>query len=198
MKKTLATFAIGLACVAFALQANAVPITGKIDFFGNLTTNNGGNLNTATAFTGFSGVVVVVNGALTPTGSYAGSGGPVSNVQAVTMTPFSFNPFPGGGVIPVWTFTSGFTGLTYSFDLTSISSVSQPGNNTLTVVGSGIAHITGFTDTFGTFFISTQGPTGPSFTFSATTTTPEGGSALALLGIGLVAIEVVRRKLATA
>lgn len=190
-KKFLAALAI---CAALAITANAVPITGQIDFTGAVTTDTG-NLNTAHAFTSFSGVTVFNNPPATPTGSYAGTGG-----ASVTMNSFSFNPF----VAPVpnlWSFA--FGGLTYTFNLTSITSIAQPGDNTLGVVGMGTAMITGGTSTYtptaGQFFISTQGSNRTTFIFSSTTQSlPEGGSALALLGIGLVVVEVVRRKIATA
>jgi hypothetical protein len=190
--KILAALAVVLVCAAFATQANAVPIVGKVDFFGNLTTNTN-NLNTATAFTSFTGVTVVSNAPFTPTGSYAGTGG-----ASVSMNSFTFKPTFTAPVPNLWSFTVGV--LTYTFNLTSVTSVIQPGDNTLTVVGNGIATITGggsFDPTPGQFFISTQGPAGPSFTFSATTVVPEGGSALALLGIGVIAIELIRRKMAT-
>ena len=189
--KILAALAAVLVCAAFATQANAVPIVGKVDFFGNLTVNTN-NLNTATSFTSFTGVTVVNNPPFTPTGSYAGTGG-----ASVTMNSFTFKPTFTAPVPNLWSFTVG--PLTYTFNLSSITSISQPGDNTLTIVGQGIATITGggsFDPTAGTFFISTQGPAASSFTFSATTTVPEGGSALALLGIGLIAVELVRRKLA--
>jgi hypothetical protein len=103
--------------------------------------------------------------------------------------------------VPEWTFTVGLT--TYSFDLLSLSTASfHSGNpNALALMGEGTVHITGFDDTFATFAL--QG-TGKGFTFTilqASNTavpTPEGGSALALLGLGLVAVEGLRRKLAAA
>jgi hypothetical protein len=106
----------------------------------------------------------------------------------------------GGGNIPEWTFTVGST--VYSFDLLSLQSASfHSGNpNALALMGQGTAHITGFDDTFATFAL--QG-TGKGFTFTilqasntAVPNVPEGGSGLALLGLGLIAVEGLRRKLA--
>jgi hypothetical protein len=103
--------------------------------------------------------------------------------------------------IPEWSFTIGAT--TYSFDLLSASGHFQGGaSSALTIMGQGVAHITGFDDTVAMF--SLQG-TGTGFTFTilqasntAVPGVPEGGSAVALLGLGLVALEGLRRRLATA
>jgi hypothetical protein len=121
-----------------------------------------------------------------------------------TFAPITFDSaghLVGGGNIPEWTFTVGST--LYSFDLLSLQSASfESGNpNALAMMGQGTVHITGFDDTFATFAV--QG-TGKGFTFTilqASNTavpTPEGGSALALLGLGLIAVEGLRRKLAAA
>ena len=128
-----------------------------------------------------------------------------TNGSAVDFTDFSFtgsgtSATLSGSVIPEWTFTVGST--TYSFDLLHLlSGTFTPGKvNAFSLQGTGTAHITGFDDTDASFSI--QG-TGNRLTFTllqaSTTATPvpDGGSALALLGLGLVAIEAVRRKLAT-
>lgn len=189
-KTLLATVAFALlACAAFAPQAQAIPITGRIDF-GGIANVNTGNPGTATAFTGFSNVSVSNFGAISPTGAYAGLGG----TTGVTMNPFSFNPFvaPAG---PLWTFMSG--GVTYSFNLTGLSSVMQSPFG-LIVSGYGSATITGgmtaYEATAGTFTISMQSGGSPNFSFSADSLVPEGGSALALLGMALLGVEIFRRK----
>ncbi|PYK46461.1 MAG: hypothetical protein DME46_01780 [Verrucomicrobia bacterium] len=129
----------------------------------------------------------------------------------VNFTPITFQN--GGGLTstntPLWTFTvgTGSTAVTYSFDLLSLSvasfhdgGVGKPSG--LNLMGDGIAHITGFEDTEAIFALEA---TGTHLTFAilqpsntAVPTTPDGGSALALLGIGLLAVEGLRRKLATA
>lgn len=186
-KAFLATCAVALfSCFGFSPRAHAVPITGGI-FFAGLFTTNTGNVNTATAFTSFSGVGVTGG-----SGSYAGTSG-----TSVMMNGFSFIPF----VPPVptlWSFV--FGGRTYTFNLTSVTSVVRPGDGTLTLAGNGIAQISGTGPTFDptpyTFALTANQATGTFFTFGPGQTVPDGGFALALLGIGLTTIETLRRKLA--
>src|SRR6266404_5767882 len=184
-KTILTVLIIGLvSCGLFSQQAQAVPITGGISLAGNYVTNNG-NLNTATAFTSFPFVFVT-----SVSGSYAG----VPTGTSVTMNGFSFNPF-SSSVTPLWTFMS--AGSTYSFDLTLLSSRLQPGDNTLTLKGTGTLHITNFTDTAGTW-VFTANQLSDTFSFSSSNGAvgaPDSGSAVALLGIALAGIEGVRRAL---
>ena len=107
-------------------------------------------------------------------------------------TPWIFNPSmatPG-----LWS-VDGFT-----FDLTSSTVVTQ--NATfLNITGVGTVSGNGFDPTPARWAFTVQnagGGTGDFFSFSANTSSngvPDGGSAVALLGISLVAIEFVRRKL---
>jgi hypothetical protein len=185
-KTILTLLVIGLvSCGLFSQQAQAVPITGGISLSGTYVTNNG-NLNTATSFTSFPFAIVnSVSGSYTGVGT--GLGSPV-----VTMNPFSFNPF-NGPITPLWTFMS--SGSTYSFDLTVLSSRLQPGDNSLTLKGTGTLHITNFTDTPGTW-IFTANQAVDTFSFSSSNgAVPDSGSAVALLGIALAGIEGVRRAL---
>jgi hypothetical protein len=186
-KTMLAVLAAGaISCVLFSEQAQAVTITGGVSMSGGYTTNTG-NLNTATAFTSFTGVFLSsVSGSYTPVP--VGGGSPV-----VTMIPFSFNPFPGGGVIPLWSFA--YLGVTYSFDLTALTSMMQPGDDTLTLKGHGILHISGFQDTVGSWLF-TANQAGGTFSFSSSNAAvPDGGTTVALLGLGLAGVGVLRRKL---
>lgn len=189
----MTAFAVAvLACSAFTEQAKADSITGGISLGGNYATNTG-NINTATSFTSFSGVFIT-----SVAGSYSSvpTGG---SSPTVTQNGFTFNPF-SGPVIPLWSFSSG--GRMYSFDLTALTQRVQPGDDTLTLRGMGVLHITGsgpsYDDTVGSWvFTANQG--GGTFSFSSSNSAiPEGGSALALLGLGLVAVEALRRKLLTA
>jgi hypothetical protein len=99
----------------------------------------------------------------------------------------------------LWTATSG--GLTASFDLTGINIVTQ--NNTfLNIEGTGILKLTGKTDTPGSFkFTVTED--GGVFGFGSASTAqprrvPEGGTAVALLGLGLIGMAGARRHLRSA
>lgn len=124
--------------------------------------------------------------------------------QTVNFAPITFNS--SGTLVssntPEWSFTIGAT--TYSFDLTNLVSASftTGSPNMLALTGEGTAHITGFEDTFATFALQGTGK-GFSFTILQASNTavphvPEGGSAVALLGLGLVAVEGLRRKLVLA
>ena len=127
------------------------------------------------------------------TGDYAAVPGGVST----TMTDFSFTgnntltPTLTAPVTPQWTFT--FGGVTYSFDLNVLTSAFSTGGS-ISESGTGIAHIDG-QSAFATWSLD---GTGRGFHFAATihtTATPDGGSAVALLGLALAGVEVLRRRL---
>jgi len=187
-KTILTILIIGLlSCGLFSQQAQAGPIVGGISLAGTYVTNTG-NLNTATAFTSFPVVLV-----FSVSGSYTGVPTGLSS-PVVTMTPFTFNPLNFSTPInPLWTFM--FAGNTYSFDLTVLSSRLQPGDNTLTLKGTGTLNITGFDPTPGDW-VFTANQRSDTFSFSSSNgAVPDSGSAVALLGIALAGIEGVRRAL---
>lgn len=181
--KQLALGGAALLVAAFSVSAQilTVPpnISGQISFVGGATLD--GPLSTATAFTSFfgpSGVGSPVVLAGSQTGDYAS----VISGTPATFTIFTFNPPPGGGVNPLWTFTIGPT--TYTFVASSVQ-VDYQSSMFLNISGSGTASITGFNDTGGTWTITDSGiGSQPVFTFGANTTVvgpvPE-PSALALL-----------------
>ncbi len=188
MKALMAVFAVALLACA---TAHAVPISGQVTIAGTATLNNT-NLNQATAATAFSGVTVIDP----TTGSYAGSQG-----SAVTFNPFSWSP-SSASVSPLWSFV--FGGRTYQFNLASLTVVSQSstflniaGIGTLTISGTGPT----FDPTIGSWSFSIVNPSGGpqvsfQFSFAPPMNVPmsEDGSALALLSIGLVCLELIRRK----
>src|ERR1041385_4216842 len=130
--KTFKTLAVIATLSLMCYTAAAVGITGGISLAGGYVTDTG-DLNTAHSFTSFNNVI---------TTSVSGSYATVTAGTPVTQNGFSFNPFPGPGVTPLWTFT--FAGKTYSFDLLTIQTPQQPGDNTLTIRGTGVMKITGF------------------------------------------------------
>ena len=107
----------------------AAPIVGEISFSGSYTIDNS-NLTLATKFLSFSNVTV----SLGPTGDYAGLAG-----ASVTHSPFTFDPLPVGGVVPLWSIPSS-PGT--SFDLTTVS-IDFESPNILLLTGQGIAHKAG-------------------------------------------------------
>jgi hypothetical protein len=180
-----------MACAAVTLglaaTVQAVPITGGISMAGDYTVNTG-NLNTATAFSSFSDVMVT-----SVAGSYLGAGITMNTPGSVTMSTFTFNPFPGGGVIPLWITTMGTLA---QFDLTSLTSRIQTGNDALELRGTGILKLTGFDNTPGSWiFTANQG--GGTFSFSSSNAAiPDGGVTAILLGAALSGLALIRRKLA--
>jgi hypothetical protein len=181
MKKII----LAILATAF-VTAQAYAFTGTIAFDGSMTQSTKKGVTT----NHFTNPFVTQSG---NTGAYAGVPGGVST----TMTDFSFtgnntpSPFLTAPVTPQWTFT--FGGVTYSFDLNVLTSAFST-RGSIAESGTGIAHIDGQTST-ATWSLD---GTGHNFNFSATvhtTATPDGGAAVALLGIALTGIEVLRRKL---
>jgi hypothetical protein len=121
------------------------------------------------------------------TGDFSGI---AMNTPATFGAPWIFSPStPTPGLWSVGPFT---------FDLLSSNIVTQnPGE--LTVTGSGIVSANGFDPTAMDWSFTTQSSSGRTrlvFSFSANgMAVPDGGSAVALLGIALTGIEGLRRKL---
>lgn len=172
MKKIVKIIALAIAAVSISATSQAAAISGSIGFDGASFMTDTGNTATANAFTSFSGVEVS-NGF----GDYAGTGG-----EAVVFQPFVFDPFVANN--PLWSFSQ--AGLTYTFEATD-ASVAFQNASSLVVEGFGVATITGKDPTFGTFVI-TGNAQGQAFSFSAGTTVPDAGAAVAYFGLGLVAL----------
>jgi len=182
-KTILAMLAIGfISCALFSEQAQATPITGDLGFSGGSAFNTT-SLATATRVNSWFAFVG------TTTGSFVG----VPIGSAVTLAaPWIFNPStPTPGLWSV----GGF-----SFDLAT-ATIDTQNSHLLSITGTGTLSGAGFDPTPGTWAFSAQSAGGihqASFTFSADTTgagVPDGGSAVALLGIALVGLEGLRRKL---
>ncbi len=183
-KTILAMLAIGfISCALFSEQAQATPITGDLGFSGG-TTFNTTSLATATRVNSWFAFVG------TTTGSFVGV--PIGSVVTLAA-PWIFNPStPTPGLWSV----GGF-----SFDLDT-ATIDTQNSHLLSITGTGTLSGAGFDPTPGTWAFSAQSAGGihqTSFTFSADTNTgagvPDGGSAVALLGIALVGLEGLRRKL---
>jgi hypothetical protein len=170
-----------LVLCAFATQrGQAAMIQGAITFAGGVDFDTD-SLATATRVNAFSNVVVVSDD-----GDYAGF---VNPGDSVTMaTPWIFTPStqtPG-----LWS-VGGF-----AFDLDTSTVVLQNANFLL-IEGSGIIEGNGFDATAGIFRFSTQSPGTDNgiFSFSASSRgVPDGGATVALLGIALLGLEVIRRR----
>jgi len=170
------------------------PISGEIHFAGDAIFDSV-NLSTATTVMHWlSGQNTIEQSTvLTATGDF--SVVPFGTLADMAH-PWVFNPStptPGLWNLPAFGF---------SFDLTSVVSVQHTGNSFINVLADGIIHGTGFDDTPGQFSFTVSNPNGQPhirFAFAAeTTSTPDGGSAVALLGIAFIGVEVLRRKLKAA
>lgn len=195
MKKLITTFAAAvIACSVFSHQASADPITGDIDFAGQATFNTN-SLATATQvinFQPFSGGPNQSATVTSATGSFATT---VANGSLASFPNiYTFNP--SSAVTPLWT-VGGFT-----FNLLTSTIVTQ-NSMMLIITGSGIlTGPAGFDPTPGLWAFTSQqanGGTATSFSFSANTAAagvPEGGTTVALLGIALLGVVGLHRKLA--
>jgi hypothetical protein len=176
-----------LGCAAFTPNARAVAISGDIYFTGIGTLN--GTPATATQIT-FTNPVDVEQ--TISTGNY---GGFSSTTTATFATPFVFGALGTVGpnsVTPLWSITDG---LTYEFNLANITVNAIVGSQRL-LEGTGTATISGglYDPTPGYWTLSTSG-TGASISFSSFTSVPDGGTTVALLGMALLGVDGLRRKL---
>jgi hypothetical protein len=194
MKHTIKTVptlcAAALCAVALAgpsASANPIPtITGSIGFGASGVTINTPDLASATSFA-VSGPFVT-----TRDGDYS----PVPMTYSdVTFNGFTFHP-PVGSITPLWTFDIGST--VYSFDATTDSSSWNPSLDSWEIGGKGIAMITGYAPSSGTWNVNLS-ETDASFVFDSSAgasglAAPDGGSTLALLGSGLFGLGLFSRK----
>ncbi len=182
-----------------ASESQAVPIYGEVIFTGTGTMKLGAADSTAALGDGITFTNPVVVQTAISTGSY----------DSISLgTTATFTNLVGGSAIgvvstvgplavsPFWTFIDG--GTTYSFELTSVTMNMLSGSQRV-VEGQGIASISGgsYTPTFGTWQLSTSGSSSR-ISFSSATSVPDGGSTVALLGMTVVGLGVLRRKLAMA
>lgn len=183
MKKSFIKFLGAVALVAgLASSASAAYIVGSLGYTGVYSVSSpapfNGDLTTATALSSTGGFVLFRDGDFSTIPLFA----PVA-----VASPFAVNP-PSQPINALWS-VGGFT-----FDLATISqTVSNP--TQLGFVGTGSISSAGFDTTAGTWQM-TFGRSGSAFTFQATSTSvPEGGAAIALLGLGLLGLEGARRRL---
>lgn len=171
LSMAMATIAISLTIAGSSLTAQAQSIQGSLDFIGGATLN--GPLGSATAFSSIFAQVLPGS----ENGSYSG----VPDSTPATFTSFAFD---GSQTLPftLFTFNVGLTN--YSFQVTSIH-IDHQDSTFLDIMGSGIASITGFNDTTGTWTITDTGLSGsPVFTFGAGVNVVPEPTTLACLALG--------------
>jgi hypothetical protein len=184
-KTILAVLGIGfISCALFSHQTQAAAIHGNINFAGAVQFDTNSLATATTVMTWFD-----VNGNagfsnVTP--GATGNFGIPAGTQATMAQPWIFNPStPTPGLWSV----GGFT-----LDLLSSTVVTQNAQF-LSITGTGIVSGNGFDPTSMEWSFTTQNAVGGIFSFSANgLAVPDGGSAVALLGIALIGIEVLRRK----
>ena len=166
MRKTiLAVLAMGaLSCAFFSQQVQAVQITGEIHFAGDAIFDSM-NLSTATTVNVWISAqnTIQQSTVLSATGDF--SVVPFGTLAEMAH-PWAFDPStptPSLWSIPAFGF---------SFDLTSVISVTHQGNNFINVLADGTIHATGFDDTPGLFSFTVSNPDGNlhlTFAFAAET-----------------------------
>jgi len=200
-KTILTVLATGLvSCALFSPQAQADPITGQISFNGVVQFNDS-NLNNVTQVTQWfdtnglnPGTAEVAFGA---TGSFAGT---PAGTHYNFANPWVFGMVNGGPQLALWS-GPGPGGFTMTFNLTS-STVIQRSATGIIIQGTGVLHSTNpnLQDSVGVWDFRVTNAGGQNqvqFAFSASTAAvPDGGSAVALLGVALAGVEVLRRKFA--
>lgn len=183
-----------LLALALSTAAHAALISGTINFASAI--GSGITLQKAGAASTTSLADAV---GVTTWGTVAISGrdGAFSVIPLLTVptmaAPWIFNP--STPTLALWSVTGG--GETFTFNLSSSTIVNQT-SSFLTVSGTGSMTGTGtttYTTTPGTWFFSTQGsPVGGTFSWSSSTTVPDGGTTMALFGFSLLGLYGARRK----
>jgi hypothetical protein len=188
-KTILAVLGTGLlSCALFSQQAQAVSVSGDIQFAGEAQFDTTSLATATTVVTWFD---VFHNAGFSSVTSATGDFGFIaSGTQASMPNAWIFVPsMPTPGLWSV----GGFT-----FDLNS-SIVTMQNANFLTIEGEGIVSGNGFDATPMDWAFTAQSAGGQNrqtFSFSANgLAVPDSGSAVALLGLALTGIEVLRRKL---
>jgi hypothetical protein len=182
IKLILASVTATVVAAGFALSAHATPITGMLNIGGTAKFNTK-SLLTAKSAT-FSDELVLGGN----TGAFAG----FAVGTPVVMASYTFDPS---------TITNGLWSVNgFTFNLTSSTVVARSATF-LSVSGKGIiTGPAGFDATPGVWAFTSQNAGGhphDTFSFSANTTTvPDGGMTLALLGAGLIGLAAFRAKFA--
>jgi hypothetical protein len=185
-----------MACAtAFCVLALASPsakanlITGSIGFGASGVTVDNPSLALATTFSVSNPFTTV------ETGTYS----TVPMFTFVTFNGFKFNPSVAS-ITPLWTFDIGPVGnqTVYSFDATSVMAAYDAPLREWDIGGNGLAMVTGFTTTPGTWNVNLS-QSGASFVFDSSAaatavSVPDGGAGMILPGAAFIGLMVFGRK----
>ena len=164
--------------------ANADPIYGELGFVGTVTPSGGDPVNN-----GLSDATGLQFGTALTLGAANGSFASIAPFTLVAFTDFQFDPF-AGSVSPLWMVTD-LNGDVFTFVLEGIS-VDMQTFNALVLSGTGTLYRNGADATAGQWDFSASTSGSSLFTFSATSVSEP--ATLAILGLGLAAFGMRRRK----
>jgi VPDSG-CTERM motif len=190
MKKSILALLVttALSCALFT-EAKA----DSISFTGTVTASNGDSSVTSPTTLTFANPWTVTS-APAPTGIFAGTGGNAT----VTMHNFTWTGDGAGATLSPnapfvqWNFTQGVNSYSFTLQVLTSATVRTVGGNTsIAASGNGFATVNGVNYS-GVW--SLNGTSGTQFNF-ITTSVPDGGSAVALMGVALTGIEGLRRLL---
>jgi len=189
MKDGLIKLLATAACIFPLVSAEAVQLSGSIGFTGSAELDST-SLAGATKFTNITATVLG--------GSQSGDYASVPTGLDVDWTLFTFSP-EQVPVEPLWSFTS--EGILYRFNATSMTVVLNTGGPQpfLNISGEGIAFITDFDPTPGTWSLTvTAGELGNEarFTFGAgvnVPSVPDGGATGILAGLAVCGLIAFRK-----
>lgn len=186
------------AAILATTAAQAIPVTGDIDFLGFSGTSVSGGVTTFSPDNPW----LDVGG----TGNYASTAGALMTFDSISYTGTGTGAKLTAPSDVFWTFK--LSGVTYSFDLTSLSDASITANS-VSLSGMGMAYETGYTATEASWSLAGVGLNEQfeiNFGTTATTTgstggngsggsnIPDGGMTLVLLGLALGGCGLFARK----
>jgi len=184
---------VGMIAVTIAsLTAQAAVFTGQIDFVGGATIDHPiGSATTFESFFGPSGTggpVVSAGGGL-PSGAYTGVAG---NTTANFTAPFNF----ASPTLPFGLWTFNFGGLTYGFQVNTVSVDQQIAGVFINIGGTGTGTITGYDPTPEGWTITgtTVNPGGLTITIGSSVFAAPEPATVAIIAMGVGALGLALRR----
>ena len=177
MKNKWLALTAGALVLMSATVAQAALINGSIGLSGLYTVDNP-DLTAAKTIT--FGSTFAFGG----TGDLDLGATPVSVTMANSLT---FDPLFTVTSNPLWA-VDGF-----AFELTSLA-ITNESTDSLALSGAGTVSKTGFDDSLGTW-VATFNNSGSSFTWSSSSSVPDGGATLSMFGLSLLGLGLARKKL---